>query len=199
MIKKFAAVTATAALATAGAIVVLTQPALADNTPHKVWVCKFVQKPGEAEVLKGGKNPIFVDYNSTEFKRYAIGERFKDGQELSIVVGLEDADPEPTLEDCRDLITPQPTPTPTPTPSETPKPTPTPSETPKPTPTPSETPKPKASETPKPKPTPNTPGRGVPAKTGAEGDVSSIGLVGLAGTVAIVTSGAALVASRRKN
>ncbi len=179
MSKKFAAVTATAALATAGAIVVLTQPALADNTPHKVWVCKFVQKPGEAEVLKGGKNPIFVDYNSTEFKRYAIGERFKDGQELSIVVGLEDADPEPTLEDCRDLITPPPTPTPTPTPSETPKPTPTPSET--------------------PKPTPNTPGRGVPAKTGAEGDVSSIGLVGLAGTVAIVTSGAALVASRRKN
>ena len=95
MSKKFAAVTATAALATAGAIVVLTQPALADNTPHKVWVCKFVQKPGEAEVLKGGKNPIFVDYNSTEFKRYAIGERFKDGQELSIVVGLEDADPSP--------------------------------------------------------------------------------------------------------
>ena len=31
---------------------------------HKVWVCKYVDKPGVAEVLKGGKNPISVDYHS---------------------------------------------------------------------------------------------------------------------------------------
>ena len=108
--------------------------------------------------------------------------------------------------------TPKPTPTPTkPVPSETPKPTPTPtkpapSETPKPSatptkPAPSKTPKPSTKPTTSTKPTskPTSPGRGVAAKTGAEGDITPLGVLGVAGAAGLVASGAALVASRRKN
>lgn len=58
--------------------------ASASANPQKVWVCKYVQQPGEDEVLKGGKNPISVSINATE------GQFFKDGQELSYVVSADD-------------------------------------------------------------------------------------------------------------
>ena len=64
--------------------------------PHKVWVCKYVHKPGADEVLKGGKNPIHVDAASLTNDRGvapALGDTFSDGQFLSVVVSLDDEAP----------------------------------------------------------------------------------------------------------
>ena len=60
-----------AAFAASGAFVLATAPSASatPGDPHKVWVCKYVQKPGVNEVLKGGKNPIFVDYASLTSKK----------------------------------------------------------------------------------------------------------------------------------
>lgn len=63
-------------------------PANADS--HKVWVCKYVQAPGEDEVLKPGKNPISVAMKAT------VGDLFKDGQELSYVVAVDDGGEAPS-------------------------------------------------------------------------------------------------------
>lgn len=58
--------------------------------PHKVWVCKYVKKPGQAETLKSGKNPIFVDWASLTGKQDAphIGDTFSDGHFKSVVVQI---------------------------------------------------------------------------------------------------------------
>lgn len=56
----------------------------ANASSHKVWVCNYVQTPGEDEVLKSGKNPISVAMKAT------VGDLFKDGQELSYVVAVDD-------------------------------------------------------------------------------------------------------------
>ncbi|WP_207555800.1 hypothetical protein [Intrasporangium flavum] len=64
--------------------------------PHKVWVCKYIHKPGEDEVLKGGKNPIHVDEAALTNDRGVepqLGDAFSDGQFRSVVVGLEDEAP----------------------------------------------------------------------------------------------------------
>jgi hypothetical protein len=73
----------------------------------KVWVCKYVGKPGVDEVLKGGKNPIFVNENSLPGSpvNVQIGDEFSDAQERSVVVALE-GDPEPTKADCLPPIVP---------------------------------------------------------------------------------------------
>ena len=60
--------------------------------PHKVWVCKYVHKPGADEVLKGGKNPIHVDEASLTNDRGVepqLGDAFSDGQFRSVVVSLD--------------------------------------------------------------------------------------------------------------
>lgn len=49
----------------------------------KVWVCKYVGKPGVNERLKPGKNPIVVSSNAT------VGIYFKDGQFLSYVLAVQ--------------------------------------------------------------------------------------------------------------
>lgn len=49
---------------------------------HKVWVCKYVGKPGVDERLKDGKNPIQVDGDAT------VGTWFKDGQDNSFVLDV---------------------------------------------------------------------------------------------------------------
>ena len=64
--------------------------------PHKVWVCKYVHKPGADEVLKGGKNPIHVDAASLTTDRGvapALGDTFSDGQFRSVVVSLDEQAP----------------------------------------------------------------------------------------------------------
>ncbi|WP_332663523.1 hypothetical protein [Aeromicrobium sp.] len=75
----------------------------------KVWVCKYVGKPGVDEVLKGGKNPIEVNENALPGAPVdvSVGDEFSDAQERSVVVALSPADPEPTENDCPGAIQPE--------------------------------------------------------------------------------------------
>lgn len=73
--------------------------------PKKVFVCKFVGKPGVNEVLKGGTNPISVSVNSIDPKfdgdpATLIGKDFADGQEFSRVIAVDAGGRAPTIADC---------------------------------------------------------------------------------------------------
>ena len=63
--------------------------------PHKVWVCKYVQKPHQNEVLKAGKNPIYVDWASLTGKAPAphVGDTFSDVHDKSVVIKIGGTDP----------------------------------------------------------------------------------------------------------
>ncbi|MFM6850543.1 MAG: hypothetical protein ACKOVB_15735 [Terrabacter sp.] len=65
------------------------------SDPHKVWVCKYVQKPHQNEVLKAGKNPIFVDWASLTGKASAphVGDTFSDAHDKSLVIQIGGTDP----------------------------------------------------------------------------------------------------------
>ena len=65
------------------------------DTVHKVWVCKYVQKPHQNEVLKAGKNPIYVDWASLTGKASAphVGDRFSDAHDKSVVIKIGGTDP----------------------------------------------------------------------------------------------------------
>lgn len=169
-----------AAFAGSGAFVLATGPAASatPGDPHKVWVCKYVQKPGVNEVLKGGKNPIFVDYASLTSKKTEpfVGEEFQDAHILSVVVQIGGSNP--GVEACKPK-TPPTEPTKPTEPTEPTKPT-----------EPTEPTKPTKSEPPKtetpvsPAPTQPgggggvTPGVGAP-DTGGEGESSPAnGLIG---------------------
>ncbi len=163
-----------------GAAVVVSMPgaAQADNNDHKVWVCKYVGKPGVNETLKRGKNPILVDYNATGMDQPTVGAWFNDAQGRSYVVALG-TDPEPSVDQC-----PVPTPTPTPTP-------PTPPVTTPPVTTPPVTTPPRPTTT----VTTSTSPRGVPAKTGDESDPTGLAAVGALG---LAVSASALAVARRR-
>ncbi len=75
----FGVVTIVAALA---AVSVATAGDGDQTQTHKVWVCKYVGKPGVDERLKDGKNPIQVDGDAT------VGTWFKDGQDNSFVLDV---------------------------------------------------------------------------------------------------------------
>ena len=79
-----------------------------EEPTKKVWVCKYVGKPGVDEVLKGGKNPIEVSVNALPGSPEdpQVGDEFVDAQERSVVVALSPADPEPTVADCLPPIQP---------------------------------------------------------------------------------------------
>lgn len=84
------------AFAVGGALTLAAGPAQATkDDPHQVWVCKYVKKPGVAETLKGGKNPIFVDYASLTSKKTKpyIGETFQDAHLKSVVVQIGGSNP----------------------------------------------------------------------------------------------------------
>ena len=74
-------------------------------SPHKSYVCKYVSKPGEAERLQTGQNPIWVDnhsllgYDGETF----VGQEFKDGQFRSVVIvaNTKRLTPEPSVAACR--------------------------------------------------------------------------------------------------
>ncbi|MEP6650212.1 MAG: hypothetical protein ABJA74_09920 [Lapillicoccus sp.] len=94
--------------------------------PHKSYVCKYVSKPGVAERLQTGQNPIWVDnhsllgYDGT----VTVGQQFKDGQFRSVVIVANTVKltPEPSVADCPP-VTPPTTPPPTCTSHCTPPPT----------------------------------------------------------------------------
>ena len=73
----------------------------------KVFVCKYVSKPGEDERLQTGDNPISVSINSLvgPGEDINIGDEFQDAQIRSVVIAFDTGQPEPSPEDC-----PQPTP-----------------------------------------------------------------------------------------
>src|SRR4029077_6223697 len=90
--------------AAAAAIVVLAalaaMPALAtEGTPHKAFVCKYVGTPGVDERLQTGQNPISVDFASLD-DIPAIGVFFTDAQGRSVVIAIDEGQPEPGVESC---------------------------------------------------------------------------------------------------
>lgn len=150
--------------------------------PHQVWVCKYVQKPGSDEILKGGKQPIFVDWaslggNGTEPH---VGDMFKDGQTLSVVVQIGGENPGPGA--CKDLTPPTTPPTTLP-PSTTTMPPVTTTMPPKTT-----TMQPKAT-TPPPKTTTTVPGGGGMGGSGGMGGGSTAGSGGMGGQGGGMTPG----------
>lgn len=98
-------------LALAGSITLVTGPAAQAQVMEqgdKVWVCKFVGKPYESELLKGGKNPIEVGWQSADKDKngkVSVGDEFADGQGQSVVVQINGEDP--GVEAC--LAAPPPT------------------------------------------------------------------------------------------
>ncbi|GAA2154607.1 hypothetical protein FHX52_1511 [Humibacillus xanthopallidus] len=90
-------------------------PPTTAHSPHKSYVCKYVSKPGKAERLQTGQNPIWVDnhsllgYDGT----VTVGQQFKDGQFRSVVIvaNTPKLHPEPSVSDCPPA-TPPPTTTP---------------------------------------------------------------------------------------
>jgi hypothetical protein len=63
--RRLLSISAATAIAAVG-LVALSGPAYAADASSKVWVCKYVGKPGVDEVLKEGKNPIEVSGNSVD-------------------------------------------------------------------------------------------------------------------------------------
>lgn len=86
---------AAAALALGGTVAIASGSQAAPDTSHKVWVCKYVDKPGVAERLKAGKQPIYVDWHSLTGKSGPpkVGDTFSDAQVKSVVVQVGGSDP----------------------------------------------------------------------------------------------------------
>jgi len=71
-----------------------------NNPPSdKVFVCKYVSKPGEAERLQTGQNPISVSVNAIPGV-VSIGKEFADAQGRSIVIAWDTGQPEPSVSSC---------------------------------------------------------------------------------------------------
>ena len=77
--------------------------------PKKVFVCKFVGKPGVDERLQTGQNPISASVNSlignTE-ETIRLGDEFSDARGRSVVVEFEGDNLGPTRADCVSQIRP---------------------------------------------------------------------------------------------
>jgi len=64
----------------------------------KVYVCKYVGKPGVDERLQTGQNPILVSANATSGAK--VGQTFNDKQGLSLVLAVDNGQTAPTAADC---------------------------------------------------------------------------------------------------
>jgi hypothetical protein len=79
---------------------------------HKSYVCKYVSKPGHAERLQTGQNPIWVDNDSlpgfVKGSLAYVGETFSDGQIKSVVIvaNTPKLTPEPSVSECPGVVTP---------------------------------------------------------------------------------------------
>ena len=60
----------------------------------KVFVCKYIGKPGVDETLKGGKNPISVSSSAT------VGTYFNDAQGRSYVLAIDNEQEDPDVSQC---------------------------------------------------------------------------------------------------
>lgn len=102
--------------------VILAAPA------SKVWVCKYVGKPGVDERLQTGNNPISVSSNAIKDYK-GVGSYFNDAHGRSYVLAVDNGQPEPDVSNCPAPQTPVNPPSPSPTPTPTPNPTSTPQTT----------------------------------------------------------------------
>jgi hypothetical protein len=89
----------TASTIAAVGLVALSAPAYAQpvSADSKVWVCKYVGKPGVDERLKGGKNPIEVNGHSVDQDKdgmIEVGDQFADAQGRSVVVKIDGKEPD---------------------------------------------------------------------------------------------------------
>ncbi len=75
----------------------------------KVFVCKYVGKPGVDERLQTGNNPISVSSNSIRNYR-GVGSWFNDAQGRSYVLAVDTGQPKPPVSQCP-RVTPPPPPT----------------------------------------------------------------------------------------
>ena len=93
--RRLLSIGAATAIAAVG-LVALSAPAHAADASSKVWVCKYVGKPGDDEVLKEGKNPIEVSGKSVDKDKDGqvfVGDQFADAQGRSVVVQIGGEDP----------------------------------------------------------------------------------------------------------
>jgi hypothetical protein len=93
--RRLLSIGAATTIATVG-LVALAAPAYAADADSRVWVCKYVGKPGVDEVLKAGKNPIEVSGNSVDKDKDGevfVGDQFADAQGRSVIVQIEGDDP----------------------------------------------------------------------------------------------------------
>ena len=117
--RRLLSISAATAIAAVG-LFALSAPAHAADASSKVWVCKYVGKPGEGEVLKEGKNPIEVSGKSVDKDKDGqvfVGDQFADAQGRSVVVQIGGEDP------GSDICSPTPPPVIQPTTTPTARPT----------------------------------------------------------------------------
>jgi hypothetical protein len=85
---------------TAGATTTTQRPTTTTEAPKKVFVCKYVGKPGVDERLQTGDNPISVSVNAIPLDNVQIGSEFADAQGRSVVIAFDTGQPEPGVGDC---------------------------------------------------------------------------------------------------
>ena len=96
--RRLLSIGAAATIAAVG-LVALSTPAHATDASSKVWVCKYVGKPGGDEVLKAGKNPIEVSgyfVGKDKDGQVFVGDQLADAQGRSVVVQIGGKDRVPT-------------------------------------------------------------------------------------------------------
>jgi len=76
----------------------LAAPSASAAPASKVYVCKYVGKPGVDERLQTGQNPILVSANATSGAQ--VGQTFNDKQGLSLVLAVDTDGTAPTAADC---------------------------------------------------------------------------------------------------
>ena len=79
-----------------------------ETPPDKVFVCKYVRKPGENgfELLQTGQNPISVSINALVGPgvEVNIGDEFQDAQGKSVVIAFDTGQPEPDVSECPGFV-----------------------------------------------------------------------------------------------
>jgi hypothetical protein len=94
-VRRLLSISAAATIAAVG-LVAFSAPAQAADADSKVWVCKYVGKPGVDERLKEGKNPIEVSGHSVDQDKdgnIEVNDQFADAQGRSVVVKIDGEDP----------------------------------------------------------------------------------------------------------
>ena len=74
--------------------------------PKKVFVCKYVGKPGVDERLQTGQNPISVSVNAIPLGNVQVGSEFADAQGRSVVIAFDTGQPEPGVGSCPPPVPP---------------------------------------------------------------------------------------------